>query len=311
NIGLDFGVFQNRLRGSLDVYRKQTDDLYQNVPLSAINGTTGLMSNYGSIRNEGIEFIVAGDVVRNDNTRLTLNFNGAYNKNTLLDIPHEGGFFWNGSSLTAMQEGEMLGQFYMHEFSHVDPSTGEALFIDKDGNETLTPLDEDLKLTGKSYMPKYVGSFGFDLEHKGWFLQANFTFAQDVYRYDNDYFFITFPGFNGSINQSNDAKDIWTQPGDIASIPSANASNLDYFGGSSFYLKDASYVRLRYVSLGHSFNPKSLEFIGLTGLRMYVQAENLATWSKWKGWDAESNRGVDMGQYPTPKTVSFGVEVQF
>ena len=311
NIGLDFGVFANRLRGSIDVYRKQTDDLYQNVPLSAINGTTGLMSNYGAIRNEGIEVIVAGDVIRNENTRLTLNFNGAYNKNSILDIPHEGGFFWDGSSLTAMQEGDMLGQFYMHEFKGVDPDTGEAIFYDKDGNETTTPLDEDLRLTGKSYMPKYVGSFGFDFEHKGWFLQANFTYAQDVYRYDNDYFFLTFPGFRGQINQSNDAKDIWTQPGDIASIPSASASNLDYFSGSSFYLRDASYVRLRYLTLGHSFSPKSLEFIGLTGMRVYVQAENLVTWSKWKGWDAESNRGVDMAQYPTPKTVSFGVEVQF
>lgn len=311
NIGLDFGVFENRLRGSVDVYRKQTDDLYQNVPLSAINGTTGLMSNYGAIRNEGIEVIVAGDVIRNENTRLTLNFNGAYNKNSILDIPHEGGFFWNGSSLTAMQEGDMLGQFYLHEFKGVDSNTGEAIFYDKDGNETTTPRDEDLRLTGKSYMPKYVGSFGFDFEHKGWFLQANFTYAQDVYRYDNDYFFLTFPGFNGAINQSNDARDIWTQPGDIASIPSASASNLDYFSGSSFYLRDASYVRLRYLTLGHSFAPKSLEFIGLTGLRVYAQAENLVTWSKWKGWDAESNRGVDMAQYPTPKTVSFGVEVQF
>src|SRR5690606_33660473 len=147
-------VIENSFGGSADVYRKQTDDLHQNVPLSAMNGTTGLLSNYRASRNEGIEGSAARDVIGNETTRLTLTFNGAYNKNAILDIPHEGGFFWDGSGLTAMQEGDMLGQFYMHEFTRVDPNTGEALFLDKDGNETTSPRDEDLRLTGKSYMPK-------------------------------------------------------------------------------------------------------------------------------------------------------------
>ena len=88
-------------------------------------------------------------------------------------------------------------------------------------------------------------------------------------------------------------------------------SNLPYQNNSDKNIRDASYVRLRYLSLGYNFKKKDLAFMKLSGLRVYGQAENLVTWTKWKGWDAESNRGSDQSQYPTPKTITFGVEVQF
>lgn len=312
NIGLDYGFFDNRLRGTVDVYSKKTEDLYQNVPLSAINATTGLMSNFGSLKNEGIEFLVAADVVKNDNLRVTINFNGAYNKNTILDIPNEGGFNWNGSSLSAMNEGDMLGQFYLYKFAGVDEATGDALYYDSNGDLTDEPLDEDRHLTGKTYMPKYQGSFGFDVAYKGWFATANFTYAQDLYRYDNDYFFFMSPSSRGNSNMSNDALGRWTSTNtENATYPNYTSRHLDKLGDSDYYLQDASYIRLRYISLGYNFTEKQLGFMGLKGMRVYGQAENLLTWTKWRGWDAESNRGVDFGQYPTPRTVSFGVEVQF
>lgn len=311
NIGLDYGFFDNRLRGAIDVYRKQTDDLYQSVPLSAINATTGLMSNYGSLKNEGVEFLVAADVVKNDNLTVTLNFNGAYNKNTILELPNEDGFFWNGTSSTAMNEGDMLGQFYMYKFAGVDEDTGDAMFYDRNGDLTNEPLDEDRHLLGKSSMPKYQGSFGFDVTYKGWFATANFTYAQDVYRFDNDYYFFMHPTSRGVQNMSKDALNHWTPNNRQANYPSYTSRHLNKLFESDYYIQDASYVRLRYASLGYNFNEKQLGFMGLKGMRVYAQAENLLTWTKWRGWDAESNRSVDMGQYPTPRTVSFGVEVQF
>ncbi len=312
NIGLDYGFFDNRLRGSVDVYSKKTEDLYQGVPLSSINATSTLMSNFGSLKNEGIEFLVAADVVRNDDLRVTINFNGAYNKNTILELPNEDGFFWNGSSLSAMNEGDMLGQFYMFKYAGVDEATGDALYYDRNGDLTNEPLDEDRHLTGKTYMPKYQGSFGFDVAYKGWFATANFTYAQDLYRFDNDYYFFMHPSSRGVQNMSNDALGRWTSTNtENANYPNYSSKHLDKLIDSDYYLQDASYIRLRYISLGYNFTEKQLGFMGLKGMRVYGQAENLLTWTKWRGWDAESNRGVDMGQYPTPRTVSFGVEVQF
>ncbi len=311
NIGLDFGLWSNRLRGSVDVYRKQTDDLYQNVPLSAINGTTGLMSNFGSLKNEGIEVIIAGDVIRKEQTRLTLNINGSYNKNTIMELPNEDGYTWNGTSLSGMREGGMVGEFYLYRFAGINPENGETLYYDKAGNLTENPVNDDRVWTGKSSLPKYQGAFGFDFEHKGFFASASFTFAKDVWRYDNDYFFFTHPSSIGVSNMSKDFMDYWTPTNTDASFPRLDSRNMYNLTDSDFFIKDASYIRLRYATIGYNFNKQDLAFLKLTGLRVYAQAENLYTWTKWKGWDAESNRGVDLGQYPTPRTISFGVEVQF
>lgn len=310
NIGLDFGVWNDRLRGSVDVYKKQTDELYLSRPVSAINGSATIAANYGSMKNEGVELNIAGDIIRDDKTRLTLHLNGAYNKNTVLDIPSEEGFFWGGG-LTAYREGSMIGELYMPEFMGINPDNGNMTFRTKDGGITEDPTDADNQWLGKSAFPIYQGGFGLDFEHKGWFLTANFTYALDVWRYDNEYYFFTAPTFVGENNLSNDMRDYWTPDNRDATFPALAGSNFANASGSSFYLQDASYLRLRYLSVGYNFKKKDIDFMKLTGLRVYAQAENLHTWSKWRGWDAESNRTVDYGQYPTPKTVSFGVEVQF
>lgn len=311
NIGLDFGVWNDRLRGSVDVYRKQTDDLYQTKWISAINGSSRIPANFGSLKNEGIELNIAADLIRNENTRLTINANGAYNKNKVLEIPYEEGWFWNGSSYTALREGGMVNELYMFEFAGIDPDNGNMNFYTKDGGITQEPTEADRRFLNKSYIPVYQGGFGLDFEHKGWFATANFTYALKAYRFDNDYFFFTAPTFVKGNNLSNDLTDYWTPDNRDASFPRLQESNFEYGFDSDFYVQDASYLRLRYLSVGYNFKKQDIDFLKLSGLRVYVQGENLHTWTKWRGWDAESNRGHDFGQYPTPKTYSFGVEVSF
>lgn len=312
NIGIDFGVWTNRLRGSIDVYQKTTKDLYQSRPMSAIHGGSSIFDNIGSMRNSGVELLLAGDIVRNENLRITLNANGSYNKNEFVELAgaDEDGAVWNGG-LTTMREGDPFGQFYVVQYAGVNPDNGNLLFFDKDGNKVERYVDADRQYTGKSYIPKYQGGFGLDVDYKGWFLSSAFTFVQDVWRYDYDYSGLINIDNIGNWNMSRDMYDSWTTTNRNASLPSVNATNQPYQNFSDRHIQDASYIRLRYISLGYNFKQKDLAFMGLTGLRVYAQAENLVTWSKWKGWDAESNRGSDQWQYPTPKTVSFGVEVQF
>jgi len=311
NIGVDFGVWNNRLRGSVDVYQKQTDDLYLNNPLSAINGASSLNANFGTMRNTGVEVNLTGDIIRNENTSLSLRFVGPYNKNEVIEIPNENGEFWNGTSLVGYREGSMVNEFYMPEYLGINPDNGNMMFRSKDGGVTENPNDGDNQWLGKSSMPVYQGGFGIDFAHKGWFLTADFTYALDAWRYDNDYYFFTAPTFIKQNNLSNDMRDYWTPDNRDASFPALTGSNFSYASGSSFYLQDASYLRLRYLTLGYNFNQKDIDFMKLSGLRVYAQAENLYTWTKWRGWDAESSRSIDYGQYPTPRTVSVGVEVQF
>lgn len=311
NIGVDFGVFNDRLRGSVDVYQKKTKDLFLSQRISAINGANSIPANFGDMKNEGVEVLLAGDVLRKQDARITLTLNGSYNKNTVLSIPEETGYYWNGSSLVGYREGSLVNEFYMYKYAGVDQQTGEALFYTQDGSTTTAPTDDDRHWLGKAAYPKFQGGFGIDAEYKGFFLTANFTYATDVYRYDNSYLWYTNPAFVGPFNMSADYYDFWTPDNRDAVFPSPTAANNSFLSDSDFYVRDASYVRLRFLSLGYNFKPKDLAFLKLSGLRVYAQAENLLTWTDWKGFDAESNRGVDLDQYPTSRSVSFGIEVQF
>nr|WP_297307117.1 SusC/RagA family TonB-linked outer membrane protein [uncultured Flavobacterium sp.] len=310
NIGLDFGVWNSRLRGSVDVYQKTTKDLYQSQPISAIYGTSSIFANIGSMRNRGVELILAADVVKNDNLKVTLNVNGSYNKNEIVKLPGDEGEVWNGG-LSIMREGDIFGQLYVVEYAGVNPDNGNLWFYDKDGNLTETPTDADRKYTGKSSIPVYQGGFGFDLDYKGFFLSTQFSYALKSYRYDYDYSGFLATDDIGTFNKSRALHDSWTPTNRDAKYPSLHNTNEFYQNISDRHVYDASYVRLRYITLGYNFPAKNLAPLKLSGLRVFAQAENLYTWTKWKGFDAESNRGNDQAQYPTPKTISFGVEVQF
>jgi len=310
NIGVDFGVWDSRLRGTVDLYQKTTSDLYQSQPISAIYGISSIFANIGSMRNRGVELLIAADIVKNDNFRFTLNANGSFNKNQITELPSADGVIWNGGG-SIMREGDMLGQYYLVEYAGVNPANGNLWFYDKDGNMTETPTDNDRKFTNKSAYPIYQGGFGFDTEYKGFFLTTQFSFVQDIWRYDYDYAGALSTRDIGTFNKTRALHDSWTPSNTTAQYPSLFNTNEFYESISDRHLRDASYVRLRYVTLGYNFPAKNLAPLKLSGLRVYAQAENLVTWTKWKGFDAESNRANDQNQYPTPKTISFGVEVQF
>ena len=95
-------------------------------------------------------------------------------------------------------------------------------------------------------------------------------------------------------------------------MPSFNASNFDL--GTDFsdkWLKDASYVRLRNFSFGYNFDKKTLEKSFITALKLFVQGENLYTWTKWRGFDPEDNNNIAAFEFPAPRTYTFGLDVTF
>jgi TonB-linked SusC/RagA family outer membrane protein len=310
NVGVDFEVFKSRLTGSLDFYNKTTKDLYQGVPLSAITGFSEINDNYGSLRNRGVELVLKYTVIKNKDFKLTVNGNASYNKNELLSLPGQDGLVWDGG-LTANKVGDILDQFYVIKYAGVNPANGNLLFYDKNNRVTENPTDADRVFTGKSPLPKYQGAFGFDATYKGFFLMTQFNFVKDIYRYDYDLSGLQDPTNLGQFNVSRDLFRAWTPDNRVTDIPNLNATNLALDSNSDRYLKDASYIRLRNINLGYNFSKELLAKSFIKGLRTFVQAENIVTWSKWRGWDAESNRGADQYQYPTPKIYSLGLEIQF
>ena len=310
DFGIDFELFNRRLRGVADIYDKKTTDLYQPVPISAVNGTTSIFSNFGSLRNRGVELQLSYDLLRGKDYLITLNMNGSYNKNEILELASDNGLVWDGG-LTANREGDVLFQYYLTKYAGVNPANGNLLFYDANGDLTENPKDADRKFSNKSALPKYQGSFGIDAEYKGFFINTMFTFVADIYRFDYDLANLLDPDDAGNFNKSTTLLNYWTPENRVTDVPGLYATNKSLDSFSDRNLKDASYLRMRYASFGYNFSKNMLEKTPFTSIRAYVQGENYFTWTKWRGFDAESNRGADQSQYPTPKILSIGVEVQF
>jgi TonB-linked SusC/RagA family outer membrane protein len=312
NIGLDFEVFNGKLSGSFDVYQKKTTDLFIPVPLSAINAVTIVNANFGSLENKGVEATLKYDAIsNNDGFNLSFNFNGAYNKNKIIDIAGATGRIDNGN--TVIEESKIIDEYFLTRFAGVNPANGNLLFLDKNGSLTENPDPAaDRVHTGKSRVPLYQGGFGFDSSYKGFFLNASFSYTAKVYRMDWDLLGLQNPTNNvGVFNLTSDLLNAWTPDNRNTNIPALRATNIAAQNNSDRYLVDASYVRLRFVSFGYDVSKRALAKTPFKSVRTFIQGENLFTFSKWRGWDAESPRAGDQYQYPTPKMVSVGLQLEF
>jgi len=313
NIGLDFELMQSKLRGSFDYYIKTTEDLFQSRPISAINAQTSINANVGSLRNSGYDVTIEYDVVRSTNgLNIELFFNTNFNKQEVIDLPTPDGRIVGATTVT--REGSTLGEYYLYRYAGVNPANGNLLFLDGDGNPTENPSpdtneDGDRVYLGKNIYPDYFGSFGINFAYKGAYLETQFNYTKGVYRFDYDYADIMDPTFIGQFRVSRDILRAWENEGDITDVPSLFATNLALDSDSDRFLQSADYVRLRFVRAGYTF-PKRLLVDGIERLSIYANAENLITWTGWRGYDPESSiNGVR--RYPTPRIISLGLELQF
>lgn len=315
NIGIDFALWKNKLTGSVDVYQKNTDKLFQDMPISPVNGTNSIRANIGSMENKGIEASLRYVIVDQNDWIISVNGNFSYNKNKITELPEsfDGVNFSGGAS--SLVEGQPIGQFYVVRYAGVNPANGNPLFYDIDGNLTEQLVDADRVSTGKSVFPVWQGGFGTQIGYKGFELTTQWSWLADVYRNNLDM---------GTVEETNALADggnrsttvltAWQQPGDITTVPRFfNPFNsIDYINSTDRYVEDASFLRLRNVALGYTFDKKTLDRTFITGLRLFIQGENLVTFSSYRGWDAEAGfRSTDRGNYPTPRIYTLGATINF
>ncbi|MEL6986397.1 MAG: TonB-dependent receptor [Bacteroidota bacterium] len=310
NIGVDFELMKSRLRGSVDYYTKTTNDLFQPRPVSAITSVNSQNANIGSLKNSGIDLALNYDILRSNNGfNLGVFTNLNYNKQEIIDLPTPDGQIINGNLITA--EGGQANEYYVTQYVGVNPADGNLQFLDIDGNLTDNPSpDSDRIRTGKSAVPDVFGSFGANMGWKGVYLDLQFNFTSGVYRFDFDYDDIIDPTSIGQFRMSRDLDRAWQNEGDVTDIPSLNLTNQDLDDSSDRFLYDADYVRLRFVRLGYNFPQSILKSIKLDRLNVYLNAENMLTFTNWRGYDPEGTGGASRG-YPTPRVISFGLEVGF
>lgn len=307
NVGLDYN-YKNIIEGSIDLYRKITDRLYGSINTSAVIGQYTLpTANNGKMENKGIEAIIRFNIIRNSNTKLSVFANGAYNKNTILALENQD---LTGNYVNAI--GGPARQWQLYDYLGVNATTGEQQYRATNGSVTEAPTANDRVLTGKSYLPKVTGGFGFDVDHKGFFISSLFSFQAGGWAYDNFYSWLMNPNYagNGS-NVSAYLLNHWSPTNTNTNVPSLKANNMGTEGSSTRFLYKTDFLRLKNVSFGYSFTKQQLANLPIKGMKIFVQGENLLTWTNWKGFDPEPLFQYSLSVYPNPRVYSFGVNVEF
>lgn len=305
NVGLDFSVFKNRLEGNVDFYEKKTGELYNDLRSSAITGFYQYKGNFGDMKNTGIELALNYKIINNSDTNISVFANGSWNKNKLirLEIPVKAGDL-------LMEEGGPYRQWNLVPWLGVNPENGNGQYLAADGSITERPIEADRRKKNKNFFPAYTGGGGIKASHKGFFLDVLFTFQADFYRSDNQLVWAMTPSYAASgVNVSADLLNAWTPENRNTSIPALKAA--DFSAMSDRFLFDASFVRLKSVTFGYNVPKKFLDNSFVKSLRIFLQGENLAVFTKWKGFDPEGLGTFSMSIYPNPRTVSIGANIDF
>lgn len=311
NIGVDFGVWKNKLSGSLDVYQKKTTDLFQNRPISVVNATSIIKTNIGSMQNEGVELQMTYNILSDKDWKIAVSANGAYNHNEILKLP--GGKMVKDGQRT-LAEGQSYGEYYSVRYAGVNPANGQALFYDKDGNLTQKLNEADRVFSDKTIYPELKGGFGLNVSYKGFTLSQSWVFYGNVWRNNLDLADLESSANYTGFNSAASLLHAWQQPGDITDIPRLNATvgTIDHINTSDRYVQDASYLRLRNISLSYTFDKDQLRTLPFTSIQLFLQAENMLTFTKFQGYSPESSyTGTESSRYPSAKTFTLGLNVNF
>jgi hypothetical protein len=308
NIGLDFSVWKSRARFTVDVYKNKTIDLFVNQPLSGTSGFANLTINAGIMTNKGVEVTANVDVLRAKDFNFNIGINHSYNKNTIEDLGLVNEYFLG---TFVIRKGLSYGSHYTYNYLGADPATGKPRFETEDGKETLDQAQAGQFAKFGNYLPKHQGGVTMDIRYKGFSLSALFSYQFDVVRSNNTRNWITrgIPGYHQSVRASRELiANQWQKAGDEKFYQSSQYDR----GFTSSDLEDAKFLRLRNVNLAYQF--QALKIGGtqlLRGGRFYVQGQNLAIWSPWRGLDPEDNNNISLNEYPNPKALVVGLDINF
>lgn len=308
NVSLKLGFF-DRINFVAEFYNKKTTDMLMEVPVSAVGGYTFRWSNMGAMVNRGVELSVDADVIRYKDFRWNVFANASYNKNKITELYDGRDEYDMGSTGLYLKVGHSYGEFYLNRFAGVNPINGDALWYDKEGNITNEFREDDKVLVGKSCNAPWQGGFGTTLSWKGITVSAQFSWVADRYMMNNDRFFNENGAAYSNYNMSSKLLyDRWKNPSDVVAVPRIDVP----MQFDDRLLEDASFLRLKNLSVSYEL-PKSLLQATkvIERVRVFGQAQNLFTWTKFQGMDPESTANYYQAAYPMSRQFSVGLEVAF
>ncbi|MBE8714878.1 SusC/RagA family TonB-linked outer membrane protein [Sphingobacterium hungaricum] len=341
NLGLDLGLFNGRLNILANYYISQSYNLLFEQPVSAVSGTTTILTNLrdSKVQNKGFDFQADATIIRKQDFQLGFSGNISLNRNKVLDMGGASTILTNGAERSYIthvtQQGSPVGMFYgfkvlgiatEENYSSVAPSAasttplqpGDLYFEDVNGDGIVN--DNDKRVIGNPY-PDFTYGFAINASYKRFDIRASFNGSQGNEILDGyDYYLYNMEG-SGNNYASVDQR--WRSSADPGNGEVYRASR----GGtqsnstrlSTFYLQDGSYFRMTNIIVGYSFTPAFTSKLDISGLRIYASVDNPFTISKYKGYNPEADYdqrgnltpGVDYGEYPLVRSFNLGLKVTF
>lgn len=326
NIGLDAGFFKNRLNISADYYDKNTSDLLLFTRIANYDGGGSYLKNLGKVNNKGWELTIDANPVKTKDFSWNTTFSFSLNKNKVVSLGKDsmlqrafigGGLITN--SIQVVQVGQSLGTFYLipWEGVHQDDKgiykAGDAKYTDVNGNGTIG--FEDRVISGTA-MPKTQWGFNNSIAYKNFELNIFIQGSHGSKIFNATYAATAIPTSDVKFINLADAANYWTPTNTSSTFANPASTNKSWVESTQF-LQDGSYVRLKNLSLSYTISKNILR---LASAKVYVSAQNIATITKYKGFDPEAtstsassdtDAGIDLGAYPSPKTITVGLQVRF
>lgn len=323
NLGLDWGLFKDRVTGQFDIYKRTTNDLLLRENLSSTLGYANQYVNFGTVENSGIEIGITADILRGgrNKPRLRSFFNIAFNKNKLLKLPDnfdEASFSATRNGFTSkLQEGDVIGAFYGYKALGVYARDEDAFLRDENGQlimeaDGLNPkVMRYSSVTGQKFQggdmiyadinsdgvinqldrvqigdanPSFFGGWNNTLSYNEYTLAFNFQ-----YQLGNDVINgtrIIMEEMSDSKNQAQSILSRWRKQGDVTDMPRAAPSSEWNRIASTRWVEDGSYIRLKSISFTYNANDL-LKRWGIKQLSFFVTGYNLLTWTDYRGVDPE------------------------
>jgi TonB-linked SusC/RagA family outer membrane protein len=338
DVGLELGLFQNRIFIVADYYKKITSDLLLNVPTPSITGYTTARQNIGKIENKGWEL---GITTRNLDKSLkwTTDFNISFNKNEVLSLGPSGEPLYGNYQVTSShitQIGKPMGNFYGYEAiglfqtqeeinsnpSFADSKPGQLRFRDVNNDGKLST--DDRTILGNS-QPAFIYGLTNTLSYKGFDVNVLLQGVQgNEILHLGRRFYANYAGTANGLSEMTNSWKSAQDPGD-GKTPRVNRDLNRYSNSNasanitSIFVEDASFLRIRNIALGYSIPSKILDKAKLRAMRVYVNLQNPVTWTKYTGYNPEVNvqgasslePGIDYGGYPIAKVYTVGLNIGF
>ncbi|MDH5603020.1 MAG: SusC/RagA family TonB-linked outer membrane protein, partial [Cyclobacteriaceae bacterium] len=340
DIGFDLAMFDGRLTSTVDWYKKVTNDLLMPRELPGYMGISSILDNVGSIQNQGIEILIGGDPVVGDVSWNT-SVNVTANRNKVLDLGEDerltysttfGGYglgefmvLEKDKPFGTMRGWEFLGIWGTNEAEQAKvygQLPGDPHYLDLDNNGVID--EDDRVIIGNGY-PKFTWGWSNRINYKNWDFSFLFTGMQGVDLFNQ----LRIRRESFWEGTSPVIMDYWTPDNQDTNVPglidgayreSQNLENKVFIDNeTSRWVEDASFIRLKVLTLSYSVDRPVLDKIGFKKMRIYSSGSNLFTITKYSGYDPEVANfsendamiGVDLSAYPPARTVTFGLELTF